>query len=961
MIKQYYTNNRLSQIYNNMRLQKYSNAFIDETEIPYIAIGYYEPKIDYRDNIIIPFYCTDFYQYEYVFGEVYAKTFKLRYEIDGVVDYKIIKAGDQEINLGKLNEGIHWYSLQIEDEYGRVSRRLFNDIWIYNKDTYEITSAETHIITDDDLIQYNIIKNLDNTATTEQLQNNRIGLTNLFANLQSEGYKQCVLPIANYRVNYSPNGGTGDNSPIIIPTNFTVDMNGSTFKLHPYDDREYGDKALVYGLMVKMTDCFDSHLINGTLEGDYAERQEMIWEDGTNAITGDNGEHNGIFATYGCEFCSLDNINIKQVTGYNVCSYLSGSWGNAEGKWNSWTDDVAIIGGVEVTKLGYTTCAMGTISEAMLEHNYIVCSVWLDFGGLKGYYWDFDFHFYDENEEFIETIKSYQYARCRIPEGAKYFRMTFHANSSEVSGLSVHHMKSTRYFEINNCNWIDNRTCCAPFQFQHYAINNCTFTRSGQSITPCELDIEDGWEQSQDFFFRYNKILEKAGTSDIIAFGGINHIYEYNEGIYYTLRYRTNGITIRNDINSYVNITRGWMTGNTVRVYNNKLINCSMGYTEETFWGNEKIWDNCVGNTIISNYMVPGYKLLSFRRCNINLGGTIGNGKFIDCNFYIDDLTNNYTNSNLWYTNCNFYKGVNSSNIIIHYNQADAKRIYTNCIFYDSTKLLNKFYFNSGNFINCTFKDTLLINPNTATKCIGQIQFNNCIFEKEVTINCGNNSYVQFNNCKFLINPIYVGTSEQRCEFNDFIPNEVNYVSIDLSSPYLDLNDGTINATITQLPYTATKTKYTTDSSNPNIATLDINGVITLLDEGECELIVTNECGVIGSYTIYVKDFDYANKYIYNETGELTWTPYGVTDYNYLNIYGGNTITISSPNLSVSSIQIVEYNIDKNVIQFTSVEGSSATIILNENTAYIRVSFDKGGSKDNLQLLYEYTIETVTN
>ena len=73
-------------------------------------------------------------------------------------------------------------------------------------------------------------------------------------------------------------------------------------------------------------------------------------------------------------------------------------------------------------------------------------------------------------------------------------------------------MKSTRYFECNDCHWEDNRTCCAISQVQHYAFNRCTFARSGQSITPCEIDLEDGWEQQQEIFMSNCESIERPGS-----------------------------------------------------------------------------------------------------------------------------------------------------------------------------------------------------------------------------------------------------------------------------------------------------------------------------------------------------------------------------------------------------------------------------------------------------------------
>ena len=161
-----------------------------------------------------------------------------------------------------------------------------------------------------------------------------------------------------------------------------------------------------------------------------------------------------------------------------------------------------------IFKQKYCTSNLNVISDALLSDHYMVASVWLAMGGLKGYYWNMWFHFYDNEDNFIESINVYQYTRCRIPDNAKKFRCTIIANSSELSSVSLHHMHSARYCTIKNCHWIDNRTCSAPSQVQFWRYLNCDFTRSGQSITPSDIDFEDGWEQMQDVMIKNCEIKE---------------------------------------------------------------------------------------------------------------------------------------------------------------------------------------------------------------------------------------------------------------------------------------------------------------------------------------------------------------------------------------------------------------------------------------------------------------------
>ena len=69
-------------------------------------MNYYSPRMEDTQDVIIPFYATDFYQKEYLKDDC-SETFKLRYELDGEVFYKNIKAGDNEVNFGKVEKGMH--------------------------------------------------------------------------------------------------------------------------------------------------------------------------------------------------------------------------------------------------------------------------------------------------------------------------------------------------------------------------------------------------------------------------------------------------------------------------------------------------------------------------------------------------------------------------------------------------------------------------------------------------------------------------------------------------------------------------------------------------------------------------------------------------------------------------------------------------------------------------------------
>ena len=920
---------------------------INEEDVPFIVINYYSPKIEDTQDVIIPFYATDFYQKEYLKNDNSIE-FKLRYEIDGNVKYTMVKSGDNEVNFGKLEKGIHWYTLQLEDKYGRQSRRICNEIWVINKNEYDIKESETYIVTDNDLSLYNI--NRENSEILEDMKNNRMGLTNLFKNLQEQGYRKCILPKGIYRVNRALRNGTGEQTPIDIPTNFTVDMNGSTFKLHPYNDSEYGSIAHVENLIVRMKDTFDSHLINGIVEGDYAERKEKGW------ISGSNGEGSNGITISGGDYCSLDNITITQITGYNSGVGQSGNLGS--GRLGAWEDNVVVKNGVDMYKEGYTTSKLGTMNADMLANHYIVASVWLGFGGLKGLRWDIEFHFYDENENFIESIRSYQYTRCRIPAKAKYFRVTFFAKASEMNGLSIHCMKSSRNCEFNNCHWIDNRTCSASCQFQHLTFKNCDFTRSGQSITPCEIDLEDGWEQMQDFFLEGCEIKEHVGTGCLIDNAGLNHQVENCKNFNFTARYRIRGITMRNNENCGLGLTVGFMTGNTVRCYNNTMPSFSYGDTGEYF-EHEKMNYIIKNNTLDAITSNSGGKAIVDNCILTGLGGD--NCVVINSELYrTRDV--DYIHDNMHYENCIFKILEGQSEIKFSFNKANAKRIYERCIFEAPTFFAPHNGFNSGIWNNCTFKDTLFIKTNNTTLCMGQIQYNNCIFEKDVTI-YSRSCQIQFNNCQFLGNIIYQDNAKQLVEFNDEMPTVSKYVKINDHLDYVNINQPySLSAEV--LPYTATNIMPIWESSDKNIVEVDNEGNLLMKKEGTCNIIAKNyENTVSDSTGIHFVDVDYnLGQYIQGGNGSVRNLPYNVLNNRYDEVNKTN-ITITTP-IPVSIIRVAQYDSNKNFIKLTNIQNygstiNSGTCNLDSNCKYVRMAFRQATSTEKRfpELFANYTID----
>lgn len=969
-MKAIYKNNPLRIFYKNknmLRILKYINPealTYDYTTVPRVDILWYNPKQYNNINIEIPIYMTDWYMREYNLDD-YSLDFILNVEVDGVLTtYDNMKAGEHTISLGVLEEGEHWFSLEVIDKAHNISSSvIYQEILIVDAANYGFKENEIYTITDNDFTTYSITPGLTaDTATEEAMINNRKGLTKLFADLQSQGYRKCILPENTvFRVNranrepytYDIEGGT---APIIIPTQFTVDMNGSTFKLHPYDDREYGNKGQVQNLMVCFLRCYDSHLINGTIEGDFSERLSITWEDGTNAISGGNGEGCNCIAIYGGKYNTTENITITQVTGYNYAVTQNGeNVGKITGTSN-WTENLNIINGKNIEMEGYTsTAGFLMMNDEFLTNKYIIASVWLGYGGIKGHYWTMWFHFYDDNYNHIKTIKGTQYRRTRIPEGARYFKATYiQATVNEMNNLSFHYMGSPTNCGAYNCHWIDNRTCANPNQYRHFTFKDCDFTRSGQSITPCEIDLEDGWEAGMDMFIKDCQILENVGTGDLIQNCGHNIVIDNCTGWSLTFRYRILGITIKNCKDITVDNTLGYMTKHTIRIFDNTISKLGFSNTsaDPNFYKNVRVRYK---NNIIKG-ISSGSELF-----NLDNGNTIIiNNTYRDVSikgnkiYFENDILNN---GNTFFTNCDIYSNGDYTTKIRMNGDAISLRVFNNCTFYNDVEVWGNahVYLGTAIFNNCTFKGTVTM-TRPVNNTIGDIAFNNCTLESDFNVNIQHeNAWVQLNKCIINGSINYSGTyGQSNTQINDELPFNIYAFRMSFKNGTLYHNINTTDELkFRMLPYASTEL-YTLTTSNNN-ASVDKNGLVTFISEGDCDVICTSKSGYSESLTMHNVNIDYGQQR-FDSDGNVVSSAglkYYVR-YDYIPIETNNCNAQIFVPTHYASVGIVQYDSDYNVINAVINQASvnndttnnnnyTTDFTLDSNTAYIRICFSTNG------------------
>jgi len=169
-------------------------------KMPYVSTYYFNPKPSINDNIQIPIYITDYEQSEYLNNDA-SVTLDIIYEVDGVSrTINNVPLGNYTLTIGQLSEGKHIVAIQTYDKRnGLKSHKLYNDLWVINPATYEISAEQIYYMTEEDLAAYKI--NNQNSSDETDLVNTREGLSKLFADKQEKGFRKIVLVKGTYRIN----------------------------------------------------------------------------------------------------------------------------------------------------------------------------------------------------------------------------------------------------------------------------------------------------------------------------------------------------------------------------------------------------------------------------------------------------------------------------------------------------------------------------------------------------------------------------------------------------------------------------------------------------------------------------------------------------------------------------------------------------------------------------------------
>lgn len=620
----------VSYILYNKYFNLYNTSF-NINEVPYISTYYIKPIVTPDEDVIIDFYITDYYQKEYS-SENSDERFTVTIKIDGKKDIikRNLKAGDHSINIGKFDAlGEQKFSILCTDKYKRNSHELFN-YFLVRKDI----QVNEYIMSEADLINYNI----NNKNDKNNGQTTREGLQNLLDDKKSEGYNKLKMLPGIYRIDHI--------APLYIPTEFTLDLNESTIKLNGFT----GDSSI----MIELNNTFDSHVVNGIIEGDFYEHDYKNSPNSSEWVIGVNigGES---------KYSSFENLVIKDITGYGASNGIAKS-----------RDENLYYTYYTPTKIG-DTFKLGDIdrntgvpidSNTRTTSEFIDIKNYSDIGYLSvsrylGYQdnpcstWNLICHFYDNKKNFIDSVDAYQYRSIGIPNNSAYMKVTI-LSTDTPDDLSIQFFRVPTHCSFKNIKFENCRAVgFAPKAMKNMLIENCEFTKSGQVLAKSGLDAEDGWDMMQDVTFRNLNFYNNPYT-DFLACGGQNFIIEDMIDGKISFLPRSNSYVVRSCYNlKDIELgNSGRSTTGYVRFFNNKVLGDVIIKSKKNV-----NWPIVIKDSKINGKTESEIGMGKFLRCDIgpttkqfdDFSNSLGKSTYVNC--YIHDKNGKYNYGGNFY-NC---------------------------------------------------------------------------------------------------------------------------------------------------------------------------------------------------------------------------------------------------------------------------------------------------------------------
>lgn len=587
-------------------------------QVPYISTHYIEPKVMVGKDAVIDYYVTDYDQREYMFDDPSA-TFTVEYWVNGAKStIKDVKAGDNTLTVKTPPKGEVLFALQATDSKGRKSHRLFHEFLVVDPKEEAIPADK---VLAPDLKRFNIYN--DDTHPVETTK----GLTEMLEWAAENGYRKVVMPKGRYRIDA--------DSAVMMVSGLTLDLNGSTFKSNP----NLRDKVT----MLDMVGCIDSHVVNGTFEGDLKERD---FENSPKNTEWVNAVHIG----RGSKYCSYQDIKVIDVVGRGTNTSFSGV-GVGPGGLSYTASRIKKTGDFEpgdIDEQGnsidstarLSTKEMVDISSFHEAQGFFQMGLYLGYQGNPTGSWVYKAHFYDADEKYLETIEGYMYRRLYPPKAAKFARFTVvprPERAEKIQSLMLFDFLMPYNCTFRNVHHENNRCIgMTPSGFVNMLVEGCTFVNCGWAAAKCAFDAEDGWDMAQDLMFR-NNVFGENPRNEFVCISGHNFVVENNVmGAFLRNRY----FTLRNNKLKSARFEFGdRRSSGSPRVYGNTIEGNTRLTTKGKFEAPYRqffIRDNILKGDVTTPSPKAGEVVSLFYKCKIQGGDSEGKrigGRFAQCDF----------------------------------------------------------------------------------------------------------------------------------------------------------------------------------------------------------------------------------------------------------------------------------------------------------------------------------------
>ena len=713
-------------------------AYIEEPEVitmdsfnkaPWVSTYYFNTKPFINENIIIPFYCTNYKQSEYLKDS--CVKIMVEIEKDGDIIRKIVNAGNNAINIGSFtNPGEQHITIQVTDLSNHYkSNKEVIQFYVIDEN-YAIKDSETYTMTVEDLTTYGI----DNTNNEDETVrfNNALNINTFLKEKRDAGYRKVILLNQTgediYRID--PQGNV--NNCVTLPSGLTLDGNGATIRQHVY----YSPTGVGSSCIVRTANnCFDTHLINIKVVGDYAEHNlgPRYDEDGNQINQGFEAEgFSGIL--FGGAFCSMKDIEMSYISSYAFGGAGIGSNHATQDLRNSLIKgSINLITGefVETNQTmvsGYKDVATFDSGGWMnpqnaMDHKFLTVGVQLGYSGLIGPTNLIYLAYYDENKTYLGYHKGMQFCLFERPDNTKYIRIICCvSDSSQLPSTGLLRLMSLNYMantsiEIENFYAHDTRSCLTYPMFNRVHFNNCRFSYIAKEteypVTKLMWDNEDGSYNGFNLYFENCIDENKVANGGFNLIHGTNCIFMNNIGVD-PIIWQCNSVYINYDCNIKLRQKKSGLISRYLRC-SNLTINNDISIIDDID-NAQRAFKNCVINS-------PKVEA-TFIDDN--------SYQFIDCVFNTNSVSGNHLNSIY-----NFKDGA------IYIRDG----VYRNCIFnpYNNSQRIQ--IFNPKITKKCLFKNQFiieLVNNNKACDCIfDDVQFsvnvvndeNTCMLIKDCNIN----------------------------------------------------------------------------------------------------------------------------------------------------------------------------------------------------------------------------------